>query len=501
MSVKRMYYDAAVIYYGDNSSKVNLREIGQISLNTAVIGQKKSPNVTQCLIDEKTVVFDSHWLTNQPLFVFVGRGKLIVSHELNVILSLAGTELVASKAAFRNFLKRGTMQINYCPFENVKTVMPGDCTTIARQNPNIEVYRQTRPPGVALDPNEIEPVLYRHISKLTEGRNVALALSGGIDTTLIASLYAKMSPGKKITGFTAHTRRGRDLEYARKVAKKLEIELVEVTLPDDAEALNLHRAMTASSLSPMPFSGVTIGYSAVCRKARTMGFDAILDGSGSDTFFGGNYGIHGKYWALDKRQIGNSERVQKYLDWVGENELVNAEIIKTIKDGELTYDFVEKMYEETTRTLAFSWIYRYCAIAKAQGIDILMPYFHERIANFILNDLDQFFIDGISKVPLRRLLNKSVGHEIAYRRDVQGLRFPVRDLLKAHRPEINRTSRNFTYGLSFLWPFELTLIINGVFGKGRYTRLYALAVLADAIEKSLKKQRESEPVSTSWTTG
>ncbi len=481
-----MYYNAAVILYGDTPPEIQLNKVQKRSINTAVLGQKKSPNVTQINITDEEVSFDSHWLTNQPLFVFTGRNKMVIAHELSVIFSLAQTELVPSREALRSFLVHGPMSINFCPFDNVATIMPGDRTAISLQTQKLSISKQTRPPGVALDTNEIGPQLCHCIGNLVDGRDVALAISGGIDSTLIASLYRQMNPDKKIVGFTADTGAGNDLLFASKVAEKLDIKLIKVSVPEDADALILHRAMTASSLSPMPLTGNAIGFAAICRTARSMGFDAILDGSGGDQFFGGNSHIHGRYWALDKRQEGHVDRVQHFLDWIDSNNLVSTKNIKLMTEGKLTFDFTEKMYEETTRAHAFQWIYQHCANAKAQGIDILMPFFDEKIANFILNDLDHFFIDGISKVPLRRLLERSVGREIAYRKDNQGLRWPVRRLLETCRPEIRQAIRNCSFGSSFLMPMESKLISNMMLGKGRFARLYGLAVLTEMIAEPPK---------------
>jgi hypothetical protein len=76
------------------------------------------------------------------------------------------------------------------------------------------------------------------------------------------------------------------------------------------------------------------------------------------------------------------------------------------------------------------------------GMEVVMPFFDHALGHYLLNDGDCFFENGGNKSALRKILAKYVPHEIAYRTDNQGLRWPTKRLISKLGSEMEKTIRN-----------------------------------------------------------
>jgi asparagine synthase (glutamine-hydrolysing) len=116
---------------------------------------------------------------------------------------------------------------------------------------------------------------------------VAVALSGGIDSSLVAALTAKHYPGQ-LHAFTIGYQ-GRpaidERNFASVLAKRLNIGFTEVELTTE-KVVGEFPAMIAAMDTPIG-DIAAYGYFAVCRAARAAGFPVLLSGMGGDEFFWG----------------------------------------------------------------------------------------------------------------------------------------------------------------------------------------------------------------------
>jgi asparagine synthase (glutamine-hydrolysing) len=116
---------------------------------------------------------------------------------------------------------------------------------------------------------------------------VAIALSGGIDSSLVAALTARHYPDR-LHAFTIGYRGRPDTDersFAADLARQLKIGFTEVEL-DTADVVDGFPAMVAAMDTPVG-DIAAFGYYAVSRAAREAGFPVLLSGMGGDEFFWG----------------------------------------------------------------------------------------------------------------------------------------------------------------------------------------------------------------------
>jgi asparagine synthase (glutamine-hydrolysing) len=127
---------------------------------------------------------------------------------------------------------------------------------------------------------------------------VGAFLSGGLDSSAIVAMMRKTQPGTPITCFTMDFHdegdadgNPPDLPYARRVAKHLGVDLVEVRM--EPSAINRLPEMVAlldePQADPAPINALLIA-----ERARAMGIPVLLAGAGGDDLFSG----YRRHWAL-----------------------------------------------------------------------------------------------------------------------------------------------------------------------------------------------------------
>jgi len=116
---------------------------------------------------------------------------------------------------------------------------------------------------------------------------VAIALSGGIDSSLVAALTARHYPGQ-LHAFTIGYK-GRpatdERAFAATLAKELGIGFTEVEI-ETSDVIEGFPALLAAMDSPIG-DIAAFGYYSVCKAAREAGYPVLLSGMGGDEFFWG----------------------------------------------------------------------------------------------------------------------------------------------------------------------------------------------------------------------
>ena len=183
--------------------------------------------------------------------------------------------------------------------------MPGATASLP-----IEVCRETR--SLALD--ALDAALQEEVVKhIPEEVPWGCLLSGGVDSSLIASLAAK-TIDQPLTTLCAGVEGSEDIEIAARVAREFGFDHVEVII-DKAELLDLVRRSVLATESYDP--GIVlngIGVLCVARAARSKGIKVVMSGEGADEVFAG-YDEHvaspsallRQHLLFDQSQLGSSE--------------------------------------------------------------------------------------------------------------------------------------------------------------------------------------------------
>jgi len=232
---------------------------------------------------------------------------------------------------------------------------------------------------------------------------VAVALSGGIDSSLVAAISAKYY-GNKLRAFTigyagrpATDERG----FASTLAQELGIEFTEVEL-STAQVIDDFPALVAAMDTPIG-DIAAYGYYAVSKAARQAGYPVLLSGTGGDEFFWGYdwvreavnrnerivRGQRGRSWL--SRLLGKSDKEK--LDFFGVHpELSNgdkwsralmpdrlaASLGAGVGQGMTELEAGVPMYRAVSELLNRSWLRSNCLalmdrMSMAHSVEVRLP--------------------------------------------------------------------------------------------------------------------------------
>jgi len=267
------------------------------------------------------------------------------------------------------------------------TLKPNSITNILtlRYNPTAttQIKKKTWKDFVELSTNQnvsehVEQLITSNIErsiKNSKKTRVAIALSSGVDSTLVLSLLRKTCPDVKINAISIKFADSIDeTRYAAKIAKEFDIshEIVYVE--------NFFKDLPAAlSLVKQPFWDLHWYY--VVKKAKGLG-GALVSGDGGDELFGGYTFRYEKFLQLIKNKHSPLAKVKAYLqcherDWVPDQQDVFG------------------------KKLRFSWEKIYSS---------LLPYFENS-----LNPLSQVFLADFNGkllfnwIPLNKKIHDQMG--------------------------------------------------------------------------------------------
>jgi asparagine synthase (glutamine-hydrolysing) len=229
----------------------------------------------------------------KPLyFARVGRG-LLVSSEVRGLLASGLVRPVIDRTALTGFLTFGSVPEPDTIIAGVRMLRPG---TVMRFDAGDATFVQTE--AVPLLAANDEPVrdrvrattLVRHALEQSIDRHlvsdvpVAVFLSGGIDSSIVAALAAQRAPGA-LDGFTVTFAESRfdESAVARVVARRHGIRHHAIPLGDDDLFVALPRAF--ESMDQPTLDGINTY--VVSEAVRAHGTKVVLSGLGGDELFAG----------------------------------------------------------------------------------------------------------------------------------------------------------------------------------------------------------------------
>ena len=129
---------------------------------------------------------------------------------------------------------------------------------------------------------ELGRAIEESVRKGSEGKEVAVAFSGGMDSGLLAALAKKYA--RSVTCYTCGTDGSFDVAAGRELASMLDLPWVQCRIGEDNIESTIREMISATKVSD-PF---TISYDlqlfTVCRQADE---PIVISGQGSDEYFGG----------------------------------------------------------------------------------------------------------------------------------------------------------------------------------------------------------------------
>ncbi len=219
-------------------------------------------------------------------------GTVAFASDSQLLLALTGVPTALDQTAIYDYLFFHQVPSPRSIFRDVSRMLPGhSCRVIKGELAMTQYWRPafrsgeqgTRPPREA----ELLPTLEKAISATAPDDRTACFLSGGLDSSTVAGVLAKIGVGKAHAFSIGFSEPGYDeMEYARLAARHFGLELHEyyVTPQDVAEALPM---ISATYDEPFGNSSAVPAYFCAS-KAREAGYDRLLAGDGGDELFAGN---------------------------------------------------------------------------------------------------------------------------------------------------------------------------------------------------------------------
>ena len=296
-----------------------------------------------------------------------------------------------------------------------------------RYDPTLEAilpkktWQDFQPTTDNLDIDFIEKILCDNISTQLESTNskkLCIALSGGVDSTLVLSLIRKVYPDNDINAISIKFANSVDeTQAAAKIAEKFEANHHIVYLEN-----YLSELPRAISQIKLPFWDLHWYY--VVKKSQTIS-NILASGDGGDEIFGGYTFRYKKFLSLTTENSTPLEKVQAYLSCHERDRVPDQEFLFG-KQSNFSWDSIYRIllpyFDNPLARLEQVFVADYngkllynfnqinSRIAKNFDTNVLAPMLHNNIIDYSLkinSNLKYNVDEDVGKLPLRAILEKN----------------------------------------------------------------------------------------------
>ena len=263
--------------------------------------------------------------------------------------------------------------------------------------------------------NSLEKILENSIEKkiTNSNDNLVMALSGGIDSTLVLSLIKKTLPNQNIKALSIQFADSVDeTKTAKKIADELDVSHETIFLENFFKELP-----KAISIIKQPFWDIHWYY-----LAKNANSDWIVTGDGGDELFGGYTFRYSKFLSLINSKSTTREKVKAYLECHERDHVLDQESIFDQKSNfswDSIYQIIEPYFSNSLSPLEQVFLadyngkllYNFSPIANNINnyfnLKSLRPILDSnliKIATHIPSEQKYDFENNIGKIPLRKIL-------------------------------------------------------------------------------------------------
>ncbi|RZD42656.1 MAG: asparagine synthase [Thaumarchaeota archaeon] len=273
----------------------------------------------------------------------------------------------------------------------------------------IDFKSNNMPPNIEL----IENLILKDISKnleLLNPKKLCIALSGGVDSTLILSLLRKSNPDIEIEAISIKFANSVDeTSNASKIAEKFEA--------------NHNIVYLENYLSEMP-KVWDLHWYYVSKESKSLS-NILASGDGGDEIFGGYTFRYENFLTLTNLNSTPLEKVKAYLSCHDRDRVPDQELLfghKSNFSWNVIYDYLLPYFDNSLSRLDQVFLADYngkllynfnpvnTSIAKSFDINLLTPLLNDDLISYGLSISNEFKYDpiqNIGKLPLRELLVKN----------------------------------------------------------------------------------------------
>ncbi|WP_151946871.1 asparagine synthase (glutamine-hydrolyzing) [Aliarcobacter butzleri] len=299
----------------------------------------------------------------KPFFYYFKDNKFIFSSSVKSILNLLDYKPNLNKVALSKYMQ---YFVSFGEDSFYQDIYKLEASTYLIYEPNksrelqkkkyykINTYKAIKDEKQAL--NDIEELLFKSVEyRLNSDVEVASLLSGGIDSSLISTLYTKIS-GKKINTFSIgydEYKNYCELDFAQITASHINSNHHPVEI-NQKEYIN-HFEQTLDLLEEPHGDSAAIPLNILTKQINKAGIKTVLSGEGSDEIFLGydNYAKFLKYYEFEK-SLSNEQNL--FLnDIIGalQNNTKESEYLRRIVKKQNLYNSFGEIYTDIQRKRLF----------------------------------------------------------------------------------------------------------------------------------------------------
>lgn len=242
-------------------------------------------------LDKRLVLARDH-LGKKPLFTLINGGNLYWSSSLSSLIAHLGKPRLNRKSIYQYFSLGYTLDPNSI-LNGIHTVMPGE---VISYNQDLTWVREKIVPS-SRSKTDLRETLITAVKNRVEGHpNVALSMSGGLDSTIIAVALSELGVTYKtysaIWNDSDKTRYNTDAIVAKDISRKLGVQNLQIQMISSknlqSEIDKFVRVMQEPNNNPSGISMLKL-YEEISKSGNRL----VLTGDGADELFGG-YARHSK---------------------------------------------------------------------------------------------------------------------------------------------------------------------------------------------------------------
>ncbi|RXJ68616.1 asparagine synthase (glutamine-hydrolyzing) [Halarcobacter ebronensis] len=388
----------------------------------------------------------------KPFFYYFKDNKFIFSSSINSIIKILGKTPNINKVALSQYmqyfvpLNENSFYKDIFSLESSSYMLLNAKELTIKRFYKINTYKAIKNEEEAL--KGIEKLLIKSVeSRLVSDVEVGTLLSGGIDSSLISSLYSKLS-SKKINTFSIgydEYKNYCELDFAQITATHINSNHTAVTIgkKDFIEYFE----DTLEALEQPHGDSAAIPLNILTRKIHNMGIKTVLSGEGSDELFFGydNYAKFLKYYEFEKSlsleqnsfldsiigALQNNTKESEYLRRIIKKEtLYNSfgEIftdiqkkrlfkkVPTFKNPTPKSDPVDWMsYTDLKVWLGESLLSKVDRISMRNSLEVRTPFLDYRLVDYVFSIDSKIKVGDTNKYLLKKIASKYIPETIINR--------------------------------------------------------------------------------------
>ncbi|QKF80679.1 asparagine synthase (glutamine-hydrolyzing) [Halarcobacter ebronensis] len=412
----------------------------------------------------------------KPFFYYFKDNKFIFSSSINSIIKILGKTPNINKVALSQYmqyfvpLNENSFYKDIFSLESSSYMLLNAKELTIKRFYKINTYKAIKNEEEAL--KGIEKLLIKSVeSRLVSDVEVGTLLSGGIDSSLISSLYSKLS-SKKINTFSIgydEYKNYCELDFAQITATHINSNHTAVTIgkKDFIEYFE----DTLEALEQPHGDSAAIPLNILTRKIHNMGIKTVLSGEGSDELFLGydNYAKFLKYYEFEKSlnleqnsfldsiigALQNNTKESEYLRRIIKKEnLYNSfgEIftdiqkkrlfkkVPTFKNPTPKSDPVDWMsYTDLKVWLGESLLSKVDRISMRNSLEVRTPFLDYRLVDYVFSIDSKIKVGDTNKYLLKKIASKYIP-QIIINRTKKGFNSPFNEWIhEEYKDDILKT--------------------------------------------------------------